>query len=204
VLFAAVLAYLFFADERRTLRSRLFQLGLLAALAGVLLTILAGGRGPRSAVAPGEAGSLWLGVLSMLASAFSWALLGTLVKKWLLGVNPLFALSAVFTMVTPLFLLSDVVLSGGLHIPTPPASVWAVLLLSGLIGVGLGHSLYYSAVPIIGVTVSSSLGLLLPLLAGVMSFIVFGERFGALQATGGALLLGGCYVVIRERFRSPG
>jgi drug/metabolite transporter (DMT)-like permease len=115
----------------------------------------------------------------------------------------LFALSAVFTIVTPLFLLTDVVVSGGLRFPQAPAGDWAVLVLSGLIGVGLGHSLYYSAVPVVGVTVSSGLGLLVPLLAGVLSIVLFGERFGALRLAGAALVLAGCYLVIRERFRSP-
>jgi drug/metabolite transporter (DMT)-like permease len=56
-------------------------------------------------------------------------------------------------------------------------------------------------VPIVGVTVSSSLGLLIPLIAGIASVLWFGERVGFLGLLGGALLLGGCYVVIRERFR---
>jgi drug/metabolite transporter (DMT)-like permease len=203
VLFAAALALAFFPDERRILRDHVFQVGLAIAVAGVLVTILAGGLPSGGAVTAGEAGSLLAGVLAMLASAFSWALLGTLVKKWLHGVNPLFALSAVFTIVTPLFLLTDVVVSGGLHLPQAPAGVWAVLVLSGLIGVGLGHALYYSAVPTVGVTVSSSLSLLVPLLAGLLSFAMFGERFGALRLAGAALVLGGCYLVVRERFRSP-
>jgi drug/metabolite transporter (DMT)-like permease len=202
VLFAVALALFFFPDERRTLRNRVFLGGLVCAVAGVLVTILAGGLPSGGAVAAGEAGSPLLGVLAMLASAFSWALLGTLVKKWLHDVNPLFALSAVFTIVTPLFLLTDVIAAGGLALPRAPPAVWAVLVLSGLIGVGLGHSLYYSAVPQIGVTVSSSLGLLVPLLAGLMSFFVFGERLGPLRLLGAALVLGGCFVVIRERFRS--
>jgi drug/metabolite transporter (DMT)-like permease len=204
VVFAVALAVVFFPDERKTLRRPLFRVGLLAAVAGVLVTILAGRSGATGSAGTAAGGSLWLGVLAMLGSAFSWSLLGTLVKKWLFGVNPLFALSAVFTIVTPLFLLTDVVVSGGLHIPSASPGVWAVVVLSGLIGVGLGHSLYYVAIPVTGVTVSASLGLLVPLLAGVMSAIVFGERLGPAQLAGGALLVGGCFVVIRERFRSPG
>jgi drug/metabolite transporter (DMT)-like permease len=204
VIFAVVLAVVFFADERTTLRRPAFLLGLLAAVVGVLVTVLAGRGSPTGSAEAAGSGSLWLGVLAMLGSAFSWSLLGTLVKKWLSGVNPLFALSAVFTIVTPLFLLTDVVASGGFHLPAAPLGVWAVVVLSGLVGVGLGHSLYYSAIPVTGVTVSASLGLLVPLIAGVLSALLFGERLGAAQLAGGVLLIGGCFVVIRERFRSPG
>ena len=208
VLFSVALALLLFPDERRMLLRAAFIAGLLAAIAGVLLTVISGMSGQSGASSPSagaaarlDAGSTLLGVSAMLVSAFSWALLGALVKKWLRDLHPLFALCAVFTIVTPLFLVTDVISSGGLRIPAAPPGAWLTMVLSGLVGVGLGHSLYYSAVPFIGVTVSSSLGLLVPLIAGILSLALFGERLGALRVAGALLLLGGCYVVIRERFR---
>ena len=198
VLFAAFLALVYLRDERSILTNRVYQAGLAGAVAGVCLTILGGGRGA------GGAGALWPGVPAMLASAFSWALLGALVKKWLHSVNPMLGVSLVFTLVTPMFLVTELARVGSIAPPAAPPGAWVVLILSGLIGVGLGHTLYYSSVPIVGVTTASSLGLLLPFLAGIGSLIVFGERMGALQLAGGALLLAGCYLVItRSRPSAP-
>lgn len=192
VLFSVLLAGALFADERAMLRRPTFLLGLAGAIAGVVLTIAGGG----------SLGSLefGLGVLVMLASAASWALMGALIRKWLGAVSAGFAVSTVFTVVTPLFFATLAAVEGGLHLPAAGPSSWGILVGSGLIGVGLGHSLYYRAMPVLGLAVSSSLSLLIPLLVGVASFVVYGERLSALQLLGGAVLLGGSYLVIRVRF----
>ena len=78
------------------------------------------------------------------------------------------------------------------------------MLLSGLVGVGLGHSLLYRALPVLGVTLSSSLGLLAPFLTGVLSFAAFGETFPPIKLVGGGLLMLGALLVVRARFRRGG
>ena len=75
-----------------------------------------------------------------------------------------------------------------------------LLALSGLVGVGLGQALFYRSMPKLGVALSSSLSLLIPLLSGLLSLALLGERFSALQSGGGLLLLSGCYTVIRVRY----
>jgi drug/metabolite transporter (DMT)-like permease len=194
VLFSVLLAALFLPDERPTLRSGLFWLGLLLAGGGVVMTLLVGMR--LSTLQVG------LGVGLMLLSSASWALLGTLVRRYVPDLPTSFTLSAVFTLVTPVFLLSWLAESGGWSWPAAPGWSWGVLAVSGLIGIGLGHSLYYRAVPVLGLALSSSLSLAIPFLVGVSSFFIFGERLAGVQLLGGALLLGGCYLVIRVRFRA--
>jgi drug/metabolite transporter (DMT)-like permease len=142
-----------------------------------------------------------LAIVVVLVSSLCWALLGALVRKWLGGLSPSFALSSVFTVVTGLFFLTYLIYYGGLPIPSAPPLMWMFLLLSGLIGLGIGHSLYYRSVGILGLALSSSLALLIPLLVGMSSFFLFGERLTWIQLAGGAVLLGGCYLVIRARFR---
>jgi O-acetylserine/cysteine efflux transporter len=194
VLFSVTLAAALFADERAMLRTAGFLLGLAAAISGVFLTIVGG---PRFGTL-----EFGLGVMLMLVSAASWALLGALIRKWLGGISAAFAVSTILTVVTPLFFLTLALAEGGVHLPAARPDVWAVLAISGLIGVGLGHSLYYRAMPVLGLAVSSSLSLLIPLLVGVASYLVFGERLTRLQLLGGAVLLGGSYQVIRARFRT--
>jgi drug/metabolite transporter (DMT)-like permease len=194
VLFSVTLAAALFADERAMLRTAGFMVGLAAAIAGVVLTIVGGRR----------FGTLefGLGVLLMLGSAACWALLGALIRKWLGRVSPAFAVSTILTMVTPLFFITLAATEGGVHLPAAPPGAWVVLVLSGLVGVGLGHSLYYRCMPVLGLAVSSSLSLLIPLLVVVASRLVFGERLTPLQLIGGVTLLGGSYLVIRSRFRT--
>ena len=54
---------------------------------------------------------------------------------------------------------------------------------------------------VLGIALSSSLALLIPLLVGIASFFLFRERLTWIQLVGGAILLSGCYLVTRARFR---
>lgn len=190
-LFGVVLALAFFPDERRVVRDRLFLAGAVLALPGAVLVVLGGGSWGAAAFNAG--------VLSALGSAFAWALLGTLIRRWLPGVPPLAAISSVFTVLVPLFLASYAVANRGFPVPAAPPLHWALMAASGLVGVGLGQSLFYRAVPVIGVATSTSIGLLIPLLAAVVSWIAFGERLSALEIAGGALLVLGSWFVVRRR-----
>jgi len=199
-LFSVVLALLLFPDEHGTLLNWRFLTGLPLALAGVSLTVVGG-----QALGVPELG---LGVLFVLISAASWACLGAAIKRWLPEIPASVSVVTVFTVVTPVFLATHLVLSAGPWasvgvsvFPQAPVSHWILMLLSGLIGVGIGHSLFYRAIPVLGVTLSSSLSLLTPLLTGILSFAVFAESFPPIKLAGGALLILGSYWVIRARFR---
>lgn len=193
VLFSVLLAALMFPDERSTLTSALFLVGLTAAVIGVVMTIFSSRSFGTVAF------NLGIGVV--LAAAVFWALMGALIRKWLGGVSTSFALSSVFTIVTMLFFLSYLVAYPGFPIPGAPPLIWALLVLSGLVGLGIGYYLYYRSVGVLGLALSSSLGLLIPLLVGVSSFFLFRERLTWIQLIGAVSLLAGCYLVIRARFR---
>jgi len=193
-LFGVLLAMVFFPDERRLVRHRAFLGGAALAVAGALLVALGGG-------AWGGA-EFNAGVLSALGSALAWALLAALIKKWLPHVPPLLAISSVFTILVPLFTAVYAAANRGFPLPSAPSVDWIVMLASGLIRVGIGQSLFYRAVPVIGVATSTSIGLLIPLAATVISWLAFGERLSALQAAGGLLLIAGSWIVIRLRLRA--
>jgi drug/metabolite transporter (DMT)-like permease len=193
VLFSVLLAALMFPDERSMLRSALFVIGVVVAVVGVIMTILGSGSFGTF--------EFNLGILVVLASALCWSLLGALIRKWLGSVSTSFALSSVFTIVTTLFLVTYLVANGGFPVPQAPPVIWAFLVVSGLIGLGIGHSLYYRAIAVLGIALSSSLALLIPLLVGVASFFLFRERLTWVQLVGGSGLLIGCYLLIRARFR---
>jgi len=193
IVFSVLFAIVFFADERQTLKNKVFIIGIIGAVSGVILTIAGGKNLGRLEIS--------LGILFSLISAASWSLLGTLIKKWLPDLPASLSIAVIFTIVTPLFLVTYVISTGGFLIPQAPISSWAIMLLSGLIGVGLGQSLYYRSVPVLGISIASSLGLLTPFLAGIVSYFVFGEMLTALQLAGGALLILSSYLIIKIRFR---
>ncbi|MCP4402874.1 MAG: hypothetical protein GY801_36930 [bacterium] len=55
------------------------------------------------------------------------------------------------TIVTPLYLLTDIVITRWSRLPEAPLSAWLFMIISGFIGAGIAHSWYYYSVPVLGV-----------------------------------------------------
>ncbi len=194
VIFAVILAAAFFPDERSLLKSRTFQAGLALAIIGVVFTI-ADGK---------DFGNIEfnLGVLLILLAATAWSLLSVCIKKWVPMIPASFSVAVILTIVTPLYLLTDILLNKGLRFPEASPGMWLLMLISGIIGVGVAHSAYYYSVPSLGVALCAVLDLSRPFLAGIISFLVFRESLTLVQIAGGILLLSGAYCVIKTRFRT--
>lgn len=196
VLFSAAIAFFIFQDERKLIKNVLFQIGLIIAIVGMVVTIT-GGRELKTE-------GFNTGALYMILSGFAWALFSVLIRLWIPRVPSALATSTVFTIVVPLFFITHLIFSGGAFIPQVSGSMWLVLTLSGVVGIGMGYTFYYRSLPNLGVTVASSIGLLGPFFTSIISFFVLGEFILFVEAVGGVLLLIGCYIVIRVRFRKPG
>jgi drug/metabolite transporter (DMT)-like permease len=166
----------------------------LLAFIGVVLTI-AGGENFGKV-------EFNLGVLLILLAAAAWSVLTALIKKWIPMLPASFSVSVILTIVTPLYLLTSIIVNRGLQIPKASISMWLLMLASGIIGVGIAHSAYYFSVPTLGVALCATLDLSRPFLAGIISFLVFKEHVTFLQIVGGIFLLSGSYLVIKIRFHS--
>ncbi len=193
IIFSVFLAIVLFPDERESLRNFRFLGGILISVAGVVITISAG----RSLSQP----QLKLGSLVAIGCAACWALLSALIKKWLQAVPPTFSLSIVYTIVTPLFLLTYLISTDGPLIPEAPLFAWTMMFLSGIIAVYLGQYMHYKCLPHLGLALASNLALLVPLVTGIISYFVFNEHFSLQRLFGGLLLISGAYIVIRIRYK---
>jgi drug/metabolite transporter (DMT)-like permease len=193
VIFGVAFAALFFHDERAFVLRPVFLTGLLCALIGVAFVVVG------SRTFSGQ--QFTIGVLVILASAAFWALLASLLRKWVPDVPPLLSICAVFSVVTPLFVATYAIAHYGVPIPNASVGQWLMLTVSGLVSIGLGHSLFYRSIGVLGVSVSTSIGLLTPLFASLISYLAFGDALSPMQLAGAAALLGGCFLIVRTRFR---
>jgi drug/metabolite transporter (DMT)-like permease len=92
--------------------------------------------------------------------------------------------------------------SSGILSPDVPVSAWIILTVSGVIGIGLGYAFFYNSLKGLGVTLTSSLSILMPVITAVLSFFVFGEVLSPLQLSGAAVLLVGSLFIVRTRISS--
>ncbi len=192
VIITALLALIFFPEERGIIRQWRFQVGTVLGLLGAVGVIW---------FQPGwSSGHIPLAGLAIAFTAsICWALYGVLVKRPAarLGSIRSFSLISFFTSV----LLGPLTLAFG-KIDTPlhvGSHVNGILILSAVLCISLAHVLYYVAIHEIGVALSQTLQLLCPVGALLLSAWIFGERLTAPQIWSAAVLLFGAFLAMRVK-----
>ena len=73
---------------------------------------------------------------------------------------------------------------------------WICVVVSGIIGLALGHVLYYVAIQRIGATIPSLVILAQPFIVLAISYFIFAESLNFIQLLFGAVLLAGSALAI--------
>jgi len=193
VLFAALFAYIFYRDERASIRSAKYIGGTLLALGGIAGLILSGRVDSRVYLK---------GVLLLTAGALFWSIYGIAVKRVLRDINPIASFTMISTYTTAVFLI----LMFAFGRPGDfLASSWRVKLLltgSGVLCIATAHTFYYIGIKNLGVAISASFTLSQPLITAVISYIVFSEMLNLFQILSGLLIIAGSFLVIRASNRT--
>ncbi len=141
--------------------------------------------------------AVWIGGSAALGSALIWALAANVYGHMGQRLSPLLLNACKGAIALGVGAIVIGVQRSPLPTFPPEATVW--LILSGLVGIGLGDSFYLAALKSIGPRRTLLLESLAPALAAVMAWWSFGEKL-SLLAWGGILLTGmGVAWVILER-----
>jgi len=192
VIMTALLALIFFPEERHILRQWQFQTGTVLGLLGAIGVFW---------FQPGaNAGHVAIrGLLIAFIATSCWALYAVLVKRpsARLGSIRSFGLISFITAV----LLFPLTCAFG-NVATPVEVSWfvnLVLVISAVICITMAHVLYYVAIQEIGVALAQTLQLLCPLGAVALSAWIFGERLTTAQIWSAAILLFGAFLAMRVK-----
>ncbi len=192
VIMTALLALLFFPEERWVVRQWQFQAGTLLGLIGAVGVFY---------FQPGwTAGHVPMkGLAIAFTATFCWSLYGVLVKRPSARLGSIrsfgvisFLTSAMLGPLTWAFGKIDTPLHAG-------AQVNGILVLSAVICISLAHVLYYIAIRELGVALSQTLQLLSPVGAIALSAWIFGERLSSAQLWSAGVLLLGAFLATRVK-----
>ena len=169
VIFTALLALIFFPEERHVIRQWQFQVGTLLGLIGAFGVIwFQAGAQDRHIALPG--------LFIAFTATFCWALYGILVKRPSAQLGSIrsfgiisFITSALLLPLTLAFGKIDTPLHAGAHVNL-------ILIISAVSCITLAHVLYYVAIREIGVALAQTLQLLCPAGALALSAWIFSER----------------------------
>jgi|GEM_PF-234806 len=214
IVFVTVGAAILFVTERRIIRSTGFLLGLALLMTGTILTVLLqhGGLG----------GATGAGVVVSFGSAFLYAAYALAVRKWMHGMPPMLAFAAVsqytgLALVALMFVFGEIGVDAsgvkdpirGLNALRLPGGVFgaefAMLLVFAVVGIGLGHTLYFHSIQRLGLAVSAGVVQLQPITVSLGAILIFPGRpdqhlSGAQWATG-ILALAGAGVMLYTQHR---
>ena len=192
VIMTALLALIFFPEERHILRQWQFQVGTLLGLVGAVGVFW---------FQPGwSAGHVpFTGLALAFTATFCWSLYGVLVKRPSARLGTIrsfgvisFLTSAMLGPLTWMFGKIDTPLHAGAHVN-------GILVLSAVVCISLAHILYYIAIREIGVALSQTLQLLSPIGAIALSAWIFGERLSPAQFWSAGILLFGAFLATRVK-----
>lgn len=198
IILTVLVGVLFFADERRLATQRGFLPALLLALAGVTGVVLF--RGGAAGKVATEGAVFIVGVVSIALSVSSWVAYGFSVKLvvgdsgglvTLVMVNVLTVLCQIPIWLTA-WLLGLVDINA---VAAARTSELCLIMFSGVIGMAGGLS-YIRSVQSVGVTVSQTGVLALPLFIAVVSHFWLGESLTRGQWASGVVLLSGLGAIL--------
>lgn len=190
-IFIPAISFIVLVEERHIVRNSAFLSGTFCALIGVLGVIF--GKG----YSPGDSANL--GAVVLIFSMLLWSVYAVMIKRVVARIDPL-AITATVPLMSCVLFLPIVAFRGNIHRIVEVSMNSRLLLFgSGLIAIGMGNVCYYSALKHIGPSIASSFLLVTPLLTGVLSFFILGEKLTGIQLVFSAVLLFGCLLITRVK-----
>jgi drug/metabolite transporter (DMT)-like permease len=192
VIFTALLALIFFPEERYVIRQWQFQVGTCLGLVGAfgVIWFQAGGQDRHIALP---------GLFIAFTATFCWALYSVLVKRPSAQLGSIRSFGLI-SFITSTLLLPLTCLFGKIDTPLHASShVNLILIISAVSCITLAHVLYYVAIREIGVALAQTLQLLCPAGALALSAWIFGERLTHAQLWSAVILLMGAFLAMRTK-----
>ena len=194
IVFVAAGAAALFPAERALLRRPTFIAGMVLVFGGSLSMAVFGGA-LRGASGEGFGLAVLAGVM--------FACYGLAVRRNMQGAPPILAFSAI-SQYTAAGMIAAMLLLGrdhGLGAAQLPGPEIALLLGSAVIGIALGHVLYYTSIARLGVTLTAGVIQLQPFCVAAASFFLFGERLSPAQWIAGGVAVSGAALMLVAQAR---
>ncbi len=203
IIFVSVGAAVLFPSERTLLRRPGFVLGIIMVMLGTAGTILfREGEDLTAGKSPG-----W-GIAVSIGAGLLYAAYSLLVRRQLqtypaltsfAAVSQISALPMVVLMLC--FARHAGVLDHGMHALELPPTKFLLLVLSAVIGIGLGHTLYFYSLQKLGIAASSGVVQLQPVAVSIASMRMFGERLTLGQWICGGVAVAGALTMLVVQHR---
>ncbi len=209
IVFLAVGAYLLFPSERALLRMRGAWIGILLVIVGVVGTMLLRDSAHDAAKSVGSFNNPLLGMAAAVAAGLLFASYGLSVRRNMHGYHPVTAFAAISQITAGISLVLMLGLSRdatgapdfGAAIFSLSSAGLAMLFLSAIIGITLGHAAYFVSIARLGVATTSGVLQLQPFCVAIAQFVVFNQVMTGGQWAAGTVAVIGALVLLYAQWR---
>ncbi|MFC4352483.1 DMT family transporter [Fodinicurvata halophila] len=184
-LFTVVLAGLFLADERMSLRK---FAGVVVGFTGTVVMIGPALLTGREATALAQA--------AVLAAALSYAFATVFGRRFkTLGVHPVMTATGQVTLSSLMLVPLALVLERPFTLPMPPPEVWLSILRLALLSTALAYILYFRILSLAGATNLALVTFLIPVSAILLGAVILSERLAPQHFAGMGLIALGLVII---------
>ncbi len=197
VVFVTIGAAVMFVAERRVIKTPAYIMGLLMVVSGTTLTLWFKDGGIH--------GDVSRGVMWAVIAGGCYAAYALTVRKYMFGINPLLAFAAVsqYTAAALLVVMLAAGKNHGAEAWNLPTGEFSLLLLSAIIGIGMGHTCYFLAIQRLGLAVANGVVQLQPITVSIASMLIFGEKMNSVQWVTGTVAVLGAGLILWAQARAP-
>lgn len=144
-----------------------------------------------------------IGELAALGSAISWAVAPILYRKALVNTSPISA--NIVRCATNAVVLFALLIGLGLFNVLASIPLWAIVvtIVSGIIGLGVGDTLYMVGLKALGVSRAVPLAATYPLFGLLWAVFLMGQPLSFLAAVGALVILLGIWLLSRQKNEDP-
>lgn len=196
IVFLTLGAVLMFPAERLVIKRPTFLIGAALLLVGTICVLVFkdGGLFTPGKLGPNPA----LGALLGVTSGLLYAGYALCVRKFMHGMPALTAFAAVsqYTGAALVLLMLFAGERSGAAALDMTTDKFLLMLLSAVIGIGVGHTLYYASISRLGLAASSAVVQLQPVTVSIASMFLFGEKLSLLQWACGAAAISGAGLIL--------
>jgi drug/metabolite transporter (DMT)-like permease len=189
MIFSLLLSYVFFAEERKVIRSAAF---LISAAVGLVSTACIVLFDDDFSATGDKKNALVAGTLIFLVSSFLWSVYAVTIRKIARKTKPLPTFAGTVLVATAILAI-PAIWEGKAGVmwnrEVSGANVQMAVFFSGALCIGITNALYYWSMRLVGVAYTALVGLAAPFLTGFFAWLVLGERLNAWQWTFGSVLV---------------
>jgi drug/metabolite transporter (DMT)-like permease len=211
LLFVAIGAWILFPRERAIIRTKTYLLGALLLIAGTVGVIIAApadmntSNVAHTGAAYGTMAAHLQGVGLAIASGLLFAMYGLAVRKYMEGINSVLAFATIcqYTAGAMIVLMLFFGTNFGMTVFDMATDQIALLLLSAVIGIAIGHVFYYMSIARLGVSISAGVLQLQPFLVAVASMLFLPQvpNLTPVQWVSGTIAVGGAILMLSVQWR---